>query len=422
MPAADRRVREPKKIRWVDYARRSMQRLGHLKLLVGLADSLGSTTLQGITSRFEAVVTAAHQVPENAVPRVLAYRAEQRLHKRYGGISEKRPLRLEIQDLYLSDPALPSSSGAVTGDGEQKGYRHAVYVEMPPWAASLGLLRRQNYSTTDRAKAVLSLAPETMRDFRTFNLEANPFLLGPAERLYFLYMLVDSDGDLLVHTYRRILSTTRSFTRSDVGKQIAEAMVELRSERLKRPASGPEVEMSQKMREVVSAIHGQSGTGMGPRESVATPRTEPLVDCDILSRTSKNTYAYEFTDGGRRFLEQLTSSQSVADFIQHGFASAAGELLGVPKREMSSEDILSSVARGYAAMRRGLGYVVLREATALSIALAVGEGAPAFEIDDAEAAVRGAAKRYGRKIRFTRTGVSGAVQFRLDQRLVRELT
>jgi hypothetical protein len=404
-----------------------MQRLGYLKILVAIADSLGSTTLQGLTTRFEAAVTAKHRVPDHVLPRAIDYVTEQKL-PRYPNLRSRRheargspsPV-IEIQDLYLSDPALTASSGAMTGDQERKGYRHAVYVEMPPWAISLGLLRRDNYSVTDRGRALLSLAPRTMEQFRAFDTEANPFLLDQAERVLFLYALVDADGDLLRCTYQRVLGKTGSFSRSEVGDQIAEALLELRRDSLKRPSSAQELAMIQKMEKVELSVRNQSGSGMGPRESVATPRTEPLVDCGVLSKTSRNAYVYECTEGGRRFLERLIRADSATEFIENGLATAAADMFGIATRKMPSDEILARVAKSYARLRKGLGYMSLREVTALSVAEAIRDGAPGFELRDAEEVVLRAGGTYGHKVRFTRGRTPGAVQFRFDKRLVEEL-
>ena len=408
-------------VRWMDYARRSMQRLGHLKLVTALSESTGTTTLEGIASRFQTAVTATFEVPQSIIPHMLDYIEAHRRAYRDRSVVAPRPLKVEIQDLYLSDPALPSGSGAITGDPERKGYRHAVYVEMPPWAVSLGLLRRGNYGTTDRGKALLALVPETLDHFRTPSVEANPFLLDRAQRLFFLYALVEVDGDLLRCTYERLLAKAGSFTRSEVGDQIADVLAELRRERLKRASSGHELAMSKRMQEVESSVRKQSGSGMGPRESVATPRTEPLVDCGILSRISRDLYAYEFTEGGRRFLERLVQSESVTDFLEKGLASAAGDMVGLAPREMALREILSRVAASYQKVRRGLGYVSLREVAALSVADALRDGVLGFELDDAETAVLEAAGKHGRRIRFARARSASSVQFRIDQKLVDEL-
>jgi hypothetical protein len=155
-----------------------MQRLGYLKLLVALAREAGPTTLEGLTRLFQTTVTARQRVPPEIQDRLRSYISEHKLLRRYPTETTQNLIELaEIQDLYLSDPCLPSSTGAITGEMDRKGYRHAVYVEIPPWAARLGLVKLQNYSLTDRGRALVDISPGVPDSFRSFNDAENPFSL-----------------------------------------------------------------------------------------------------------------------------------------------------------------------------------------------------------------------------------------------------
>ena len=160
----DKRTPFPRRspiLRWVDYARRSWQRVGHLRILCSLAHPGTRTNLEGLSKRFESVVTDLHNIPEGFQDRVSEYVRAYR-GTRY---RERRNLfsPVELQDLYLSDPLLPSQSGAITGDAATAGYRHAVYVEMPTWGVRLRLLRRDNYTLTDRGKVLRGLRENSRR-------------------------------------------------------------------------------------------------------------------------------------------------------------------------------------------------------------------------------------------------------------------
>src|SRR5262245_57616054 len=109
-------------LRWIDYARRSMQRLGFLKVVLGLATASRSQSLESLTRAFHAKITKKIPIPLEMRSEFANYLREQQLHRRYQETAETA----EIQDLYLSDPSLPSHSGAITGDLERSGYRHAV--------------------------------------------------------------------------------------------------------------------------------------------------------------------------------------------------------------------------------------------------------------------------------------------------------
>jgi hypothetical protein len=180
--------------------------------------------------------------------------------------------------------------------------------------------------------------------------------------------------------------------------------------------------LARKISAVIEAVEKQPrGGSYGPRESVATPRTEPLVDCGLLTKTTRSTYSYELTEGGRRFLDALARAPSIEEFLNGSFAAAAGLALGVPLRPVSQDEVLSFVARAYRRLRYGLGYVSLREAAVFSIALALGDALAGFEIADVEHVVLDAARTYGRQVRLTQSRTGAKVLFRIDQGLLQTL-
>jgi hypothetical protein len=295
-------------------------------LLVGIAQSQGPTSLEGLTIRFENADTTRVAVSDDLRARVEEYISQQGLRTRYKQASEVAPLHVELQDLYLSDPDLPSSSGAITGVLQRKGYRHTVYVEIPPWAVSLGLLRSEDYGPTDRGRALLLLSPSTMVDaFRQYNPAFNPFLLSPEERVFLLYSLFDSDGDLLWYLLPRMRHSRAEMTRSQVGDLVVESLEKLRDGRLARPSSGQEQAQRRKLQEVLNSARDQTGSGMGPRESIATLRTEPLVDCGLLERTSRHVYSYRLTPAGDHFAKLLGEAESVGQFLMGSFSEGVAQ-------------------------------------------------------------------------------------------------
>src|SRR5579872_6496622 len=96
-------------LRWIDYARRSMQRLGFVKWALSLASTANNQTLESLTRAFSASVTKPVRVTSERRESFEKYVRQQQLHRRYREGAESA----EIQDLFLSDPLLPSHSGAI---------------------------------------------------------------------------------------------------------------------------------------------------------------------------------------------------------------------------------------------------------------------------------------------------------------------
>lgn len=400
-------VQDGGSLRWVDYARRSMQRLGFVKWVLRLASQ--PQTLESLTRTFAASITKVVPVPPGRTESFEKYVLEQHLNKqRYRG----ELTSAQLQDIHLSDPNLPSRSGAITGDVERKGYRHAVYVEIPTWAARLRLLRDQNYTVTDRGRVLLMFGKQPEDSFATG--ERNPLYLNISERYIALFCLLDADGDLLRAMYERLISL-KTFTRAQAGDAAVEALQELRKTRLKSTSTGRLQQLQVKADRTIAAVRNQSPSGLGPRESIATPRTEPLVDCGVLTKPWPDSYEYSLTAWGKDLLGALISESSVSRFLYFQLSSAMS--LAVGRSVSAGAPSLDTVRRPYSELRSGLGYVSLRELAVAAVGQALSSPeAQLFEINALEHALREASAQGNRYVRLTAGRTGGSVLVRIDKR------
>ncbi len=403
-------------MRWIAYARRSMQRLGFLKLLVALSSKSSGSTLEAITTKFHDAITKRSEVPAGMAEQIRKYIEGRRLTKRYGA----EPTKIELQDLYLSDPVLPSGSGAVTGDLHRVGYRHAVYVEIPAWATELRLLRERNYTATARGQVLLCLDPGLVQRTRNFDKDHNPFNLSTKEQFFFIFALIDQDGCLISRTFRKCLqSGSEVFSRADVGDWAAEALRELIEDptiRSKRGAA--EIE---RIRRVLGAVKNQSKNGLGPRESLATPRTEPLVDCGLLRRAAPLSYSYSLTKRGRRLFQGLSDAESSDTLSEFVCASLASNVGAESPAGQPEQPLQTSVAEAYESLKSGLGYVAIRELALLAAAQRLGSGQGLLEIAHVEAFITERARRHGPDIRLAHSRQGGVGQVRISGRIIQKL-
>lgn len=397
----------PGNVRWMDYARRSMQRVGFVKWLLRFTTTSQTQTLESLTRAFYNEVTASVSLDGEQRQTFLEYVRQQHLRRPY----DQRLESVEIQDLFLSDPVLPSHTGAITGEFERKGYRHSVYVEIPTWAARLRTIRDRNYTLTDRGR-VLQLAGALLSNEDQEKVK-NPLFLNLPERYVFLFCLIDVDGDFLAQMYQPLLDE-QTFTRSDAGEAAATALHHLRDRRLKHTSSGQMLQLRTKLDRALEALKNQRGTGLGPRESIATPRTEPLVDCGILKKPNPEKYEYSFTDWGRSFLTQLISRQPISDFLNSRLSSALSFLTG---QSLSDYPELSDIEQPYLQLKSGIGYVSLQELGLLTVARALSSPArKLFEIESVEETLKSAASQSDRQVRFAMGGAGGK-QVRIDPRI-----
>ena len=87
-------------LRWIDYARRSMQRLGFLKWVLSLASVSRGQSLESLTRAFFVDVTKSVPVPPESRESFENYVRQQQLHRRY----REGEASVQNQDLFLSDP------------------------------------------------------------------------------------------------------------------------------------------------------------------------------------------------------------------------------------------------------------------------------------------------------------------------------
>jgi hypothetical protein len=389
-----------------------MQRLGFVKWVLRLASASRTQTLESLTRAFFADVTRLEPVLPEKREAFENYVRQQQLHRRY----HEGEASAEVQDLLLSDPILPSHSGAITGELERTGYRHAVYVEIPTWAARLRLLRQQNYTLTDRGRVLLLAGPAPSEKLSGVP-DRNRLNLNIPERCVSLFCLLDVDGDLLTAMYSRLLEA-QTFTRADAGEMAVAALRDLRSTRLKNVSVGPMQQVRLRIDRTIAAVEKQNRGGLGPKESIATPRSEPLVDCGILSKPQSERYEYSFTPWGKTFLSALISAKSVGDFLESHFSSAMSSLTG---QAVTMSPPLQVIEHPYGQLRTGIGYVSLRELALAAVAQALSSpDKELFEINTIEQTLKQAAAQNNRYVRLALGRMGGIGQVRVDQRIFKE--
>src|SRR5262249_13559976 len=137
-------------MRWLSFARGSSQRVGSLLAVVSASSDARPVSLEGITRAYEPLLRRTIRVPEEQIAEVSTYLNRQHLWERYPSLrnADANALvgaRIQVQDYWLADPSMPSASGAIT---------ERVTMEPPQLAAALRLLRTENYTLTDRGKAM----------------------------------------------------------------------------------------------------------------------------------------------------------------------------------------------------------------------------------------------------------------------------
>jgi len=154
-----------------------MQRAGFLKLLCFQASRVETTNLQSLGKNLVDTLLKRIRITPPYSESVRDYVKIRLMDKTYhdlrkavlGGDAGITPVGLEIQDLYLSDRNLPSSTGKLV---------EAYWRFYPYLATNLDLVKIGTYSIMTRALVLLAVTPqEEITAFGQYNPQQNPLLL-----------------------------------------------------------------------------------------------------------------------------------------------------------------------------------------------------------------------------------------------------
>jgi hypothetical protein len=409
-------------VRWLPFARVSSQRVGSLLAVVSAASDARPISLEGITRAYWPLLRRGVRVPEERAADVHTYLNRQHLWERYRSLKKADAsalvgAQIQAQDYWLADPSLPSASGAITD---------RVTDEPPQLAAALRLLRTENYTLTDRGKAMRLVMRGAVEAIRRGDIGSNPFLLSPGARLFFIYLLLEEDFDFLSAAYRTQLpDISETFTRMDFALRLDEACDQLRASWVRRVRSGTDREritrlgeLAQKIREVREEKATRKletwGGGRTP-DQLATVRLEPLVDVGLLGR-ARFDYVYSLNANQRRYFEELVEADSADDYLQRMLFGSYLSSLGVVPEKTAPEEIWERIKNAHASLRSTLGYASFKEVVVLAMTrLADEQLGPCFELQDGIDMIKEQARMKPRAVRFGITRGGGLTYVKIAE-------
>jgi hypothetical protein len=276
-------------------------------------------------------------------------------------------------DLWMADPALPSTVGVPTPDN---------CAEVLDLCHQFGLLsKRQNVWTG---------AGRLARELRRLTEDggSNPFVLGP-EAIVYLRQVLDLDGIFLCELLRFVQHLADPFVRDDVARKLPEITESayLRAQGLQVPSKvlseTRKYVLSLRRRTRTGAVRGGSAArgvptnvqksasgGPGVLEHRTSARLEWLVDFGVLSKEggAKNAFTYRKTPALARLLLLLDEALRARD-------SAGETAIRVLRAEerwqkfRSALPLLSveqALLQGYRMMHRPVGPASIQEVSFLA--------------------------------------------------------
>jgi hypothetical protein len=359
-----------------------MQRAGMLAATCA-ASTRRASDLERVTRELADIVSHKVALGED-LERFQAYRGSLRLWKRYGHLPERvEPgARVELQDLWLADPALPSVTGALTKE---------VMSDIPQLAVSLRLLRGGNMSQTDRARALLNAyGNDATAALAGRERAPSPLVLPAAAQLILAHAMLEADGDFLRAAWQTTDVLGRSeFTRADFATGLQGACDRMVAEARRKAVTGADRQLLKRLREWSDEIakgrgSGPSWGGGRPPDHLATLRLEPYVDLGLIEKLDRAKYRYRVNEGQQPFFRALAETEDVMGFARTRLVTHLLHASGRGERRLASADeIWDRIRSTYQTMRSRLGFAPFVEVALLSAGSLVDDDPTSyFEIQD----------------------------------------
>jgi hypothetical protein len=384
--------------RWIAFTRVSMQRIGVLLAVVGAASEARAQTLEGMSRAYSTLLRRRVPVPAERKEQFATYLRSQRLWERYGkGASDRAPDRAEIQDLWLADTSGPSSTGAITD---------IVTHEPPQLATATRLLRSNNYTVTDRGRALAIVAERELRALRHGELDPNPFVPNDGAKAVLLYSLLDADIEVMQALYRRVLDSKSEFSRVSVSECLGDVTADLIGEWGRRVRSGDDRKAVARLKDLQVLVSRPRGTGEEwgggrPPDQTSTVRIEPYVDLCLIDKPKRHRYDYRLTSRQRAFFDQLVGSPPEEFLERKLFKAYVAATSSASPERASDDEIWERIQGAYSTLRSSLGYASLVEVVVLAIAGLLAEGRGGyFEVGDGADVIRAQHDENPRGVRF----------------------
>lgn len=364
-------------LRVLDRITRQFQRLGYMKRLVKRVSSTPSSNLDNIGN--DLVNTVLRKMRTTLDDNKARYIKIRLFDKAYKTVKDQATrwqdgqtdieAHMELQDLYLADPTLPSQTGKLV----QEDWRR-----YPFFGVGLGFVREGTFSINTRGQTLLHLVSMTddleFQAFQEYLPEHNPLRIAPMQALLFLYAFVENDGEIFMPFIRKLAEHgEKVFSDRDTGLYLPEIYQKVIGRHRSRA-------QSVEIRERLSVLEKSSENiakqnlqekyeGGGAREEATRPRLEPYVDVGLLQKPDPMKYDYALSAAGLAWAKQSAgyeTSDEISDFLHGKFFSAAAAGWYPKATPMSDTEIVPALQSAWKAISSANGYAPIEEIALLA--------------------------------------------------------
>ena len=404
------------KIRVLDAVNRTMQRLGFLKPLCALVNetetsnlaTLGKRLIERISKRIRLTTPVEEQIRDYARVRMtdgIFRETRKTILEGPPGV----PVPLEVQDLYLADPVLPSNTGRLV---------EANWRRYPNLGTSLDLIKKGTYSALTRSLVLLAVTPkEEIVGFPEYDPRHNPMRISDAQALVLLFCLLDNDAEVVFPLFRRILDLdAESFDERVAGELLADIFRQVVREHEKRSLAVEERDRLALLAKTATSIEqwkGKPYSGGGAREESVRVRLEPFCDLGFFRKPTRERYEYESTESLRTLLRLWEAAGDTEKFLQEHFFATFAACRKVSVRPATEDEATEALVKAGSALKSSLGFSPITDVAILAAVRLLTEKGLVLEIGRTTELLKSLQKQDPGFVRFTvdRMGAMAHVKF-----------
>jgi hypothetical protein len=349
------------RIRILDAANRTMQRLGFLKALAALVNETETSNLETLGKRFIARVNQRVKLTPPYDDDLKEYARTRLTDGAYRELRKKimedaGPASVELQDAYLADKSLPSSTGKLV----QTNWRRYPYL-----ATSLEIVRKGTYSGLTRSLVLLAVTPkEELAAFGSLDRRNNPMRISERQAAVLLYCLLDNDAAVALPLLRALVQSGERFDERFAGDMLPDILREAVAGYAKRSLPAEErdrLSMLGKIATNVAKWKGKAYTGSGAREEAVRVRLEPYCDLGLLRKPNREKFEYEPTESVRALMSHYGRAGDIDAFLQNGFFEAVAACREIKAQPANDDQAIKALADAGQTLKSTLGYTPLND-------------------------------------------------------------
>jgi len=337
-----------------------MQRVGFLKLLCAQTARVETSNLDTLGKQFVQTLLKRVRITPPYSESLRDYVRIRLTDKIYHDLRKAvldsaptvRAVSLEIQDLYLSDPALTSNTGKLV---------EADWRRYPYLATALDFIKLGTYSVMTRAVVLLAVTPkEEIAAYGEYDEKHDPLRIAQEQAAVLLYCFIDNDAEIIYRLFHALLKIKEdTFDERMAGDMLPQIIrqsvnsfrnVSLPTEDRER------LSILEKVAERIEEWKGKPYSGSGSREEFIRVRLEPYCDLGLLTKPDKHRFTYRVTPALRTLMTDWCDLEATDDFLEQRFFATVARLYRLKVREAAYDEAKEALMGAGHTLKSTLGY------------------------------------------------------------------